>query len=399
MEIRIVRENELNEAAALANKIFRSGMQGDMGAFFPTLFRTGVSHSYGAFDPAGNLVSFMGLVPVQIKSGTGRILAFSVGAVCTDPQSRGLGLASELLNQCREHAERSGASLLFISGERSLYTRAGSLAFGRASKFVIKSNSDKPLEVAGETGSGSATATVRDMIPEDIFNVHNLLQQRPATIEWSLQELQQFIGSAPYAGVSGLRQHIRVVESLTGQIIAMGVFAVPMDPEVPEVEIPVTAAPPTADADVLRNGHLLEWAGNPEAMPLLISDAVSRFRLDELTAILPWHDAVLSEVLQQAFQVRPDNQNNAGTVMIVDAAALITQAGFSEDGQPDKPVISVLTDSQFELRIGDHTIPINGNSELCSVLFDPESPVLKPTGLSENPTTVQLPYMYGLYFI
>lgn len=403
MEFRIVRENELNQAAALANKVFRSGMQGDMGAFFPTLFRTGISHSYGAFDQKGNLVSFMGLVPVQIRSGAARIRAFSVGAVCTDPDSRGMGLASELLNHCREHAKRSGASLLFISGERSLYTRAGSLAFGKASKFVIKSNSSKPLEVTG------APEIVRDMIPEDIFTVHDLLQQRPATIEWSLQELQLFIGSAPYAGVSGLQQHIRVAESPAGQIVAMGVFAVPMEPtKGSEVEMLVTTesqkaekahASPAAKADTVRNGQMLEWAGDPEVMPFLISDAVSRYQLDELLVVLPWQDTRLSELMQQVFRALPDEQNNAGTAMIVDAAALIRQAGLSEESQSDKPSISILADSHYELHLGERTVPIDGDARLCSLLFDPNSPVLKSSGRNDIPVAVQLPYMYGLYFI
>ncbi len=417
MKIRKLQESELNQAAALANKVFCSEKQGDMGAFFPTLFRTGLSHSYGAFDQKGNLVSFMGLVPLRIISGTVRIDAFSVGAVCTDPSSRGLGLAGELLQQCREHALRAGASLLFISGDRSLYTRAGSMAYGGASKFVIKSDSAKLLEDNG------SQATVRDMLPEDIFTVHDLLQRRPATIDWSIQELQQFIGSAPLAGVSGLEQHIRVAESPVGQTTAMAVFAVPMDREIPSAPIdpsgstpptvttsqtspalsPTEASPasPTIEADVMRTGQMLEWAGDPEALPLLIADAVSRYLLDELTLILPWQDTRVSEVLQQAFQVSPDNQNNAGTVMIVDAAALITQVGLAEeDGQPDKPTISVLADSQFEFHTGGYSIPVDGGPELCSLLFDPDSPILKKSGLNGGiPSTVQLPYMYGLYFI
>ncbi|WP_410768375.1 GNAT family N-acetyltransferase [Fontibacillus sp. BL9] len=374
MEIRRVKKSELNQAVALANAVFCGDSQRDMGTFFPTLFQAGISHSYGAFDGEGRLVSFMGLVPLVIVSGSARLISFSVGAVCTEPQFRGLGLAGELLKQCREHARRVGASLLFISGDRSLYTRAGSLAFGQADKYQIE------LQAAQSLAGSSIKLNNRDMSAEDIFALHELLSQKNGSIEWSIQELQQFVGSAPFAGVSGLQQHIKIAESPEGDIAAAAVFAIPAS---------------LSDGHQ-RSGQMLEWAGEPEAVMNLIADAFSGYSLDVLTAILPWQDTAVSGLLQAA-GIQPEARSNAGTVLIADAAALVRQAGL-DGGKPDKPVISFFTDERFELRTAEGRIfPIDGTAELCSLLFDPQSPVRQKevNGLTAFP----LPYMYGLYFI
>ncbi|RCX23277.1 acetyltransferase (GNAT) family protein [Fontibacillus phaseoli] len=370
MEIRRVRENELNQAVALANTVFCGDNQKDMGFFFPTLFQAGISHSYGAFDGEGRLVSFMGLVPLVISSGSARLIAFSVGAVCTEPQFRGLGLAGELLKQCREHARRAGASLLFISGDRSLYTRAGSLAFGQAAKYQIG-----PQALAG---SGTKLHS-RDMIAEDIFALHALLSQKTAFIEWSVQELQQFVGSGPFAGVSGQEQHIKIAESSEGGIAAAAVFMVPA----------------SSEEGSHRSGQMLEWAGEPEAVMSLIADVISGYHLDDLMAVLPWQDTAVSGILQAA-GIQPETQNNAGTVLIADTAALIRQARLNGE-ETDKPTISCLAEERFELRTAEGTFPINGSAELCSLLFDPYSPVCR-NAMKER-IALPLPYMYGLYFI
>lgn len=370
MEIRRVREEELEQAAALANEIFCGSSEGYMGDCFPTLFQAGISHSYGAFDNSGKLVSFMGMVPTQIYAGRAALNAYSVGAVCTDPLYRGQGIASRLLDQCREHARKSGASLMFISGDRSLYTRAGSVPFGQAMKFEITPASSGQISM-------SQNYHLRDMMPEDLFDIHHLLRIKLGSFGWSIHELQQYIGSKPLATIQGQKQSVRIAEAPNGKLAAMAVMAIDDQPR-----------------DSKRRGQLIEWAGDPQAAGQLLVDAANRFGVDELTAFLPWQDT-LSSLLQQA-GIKATMEKNAGTVLLVDAEALIRQSGLdaSLEGMSS---YSILPNHQFEFITLDGLRLTGGPAELCSLLFDPDSLIRQP-GM-EFITTIPLPYMYGLYFI
>src|SRR5205085_4272748 len=55
----------------------------------------------------------------------------SIGAVGTEPEARGQGLASALMAEAAQHARDRGASLMLISGGRGLYHRLGYVEVGR----------------------------------------------------------------------------------------------------------------------------------------------------------------------------------------------------------------------------------------------------------------------------
>lgn len=141
MKIRLLNSNELQQAADLSDLVFGKPGQPSMGKSFPALFHPGVSHSYGAFTDEGELVAFMGLAPDVVRIGEARLNVFSIGSVCTHPDFRGQNLASTLLAECMDHARRSGASLVFVSGGRSLYRRAGCYDFGRVHYAMLDRSS------------------------------------------------------------------------------------------------------------------------------------------------------------------------------------------------------------------------------------------------------------------
>lgn len=187
MQIRRVLIHELSQAAALADSVFRSGRSPIMGTAFPALFSPGISHSYGAFNEQNQLVAFMGMTPLQIRTGDSVLNAFAIGSVCTDPDFRGSGVASALLKQCQAHAKAAKAPLLFISGDRSLYTRNGAVYFGQALRFELKA---KDFLRANQVEPPNSPI-IKNYDDSHIFSFHTLLQRKPASLGWSITELEQ----------------------------------------------------------------------------------------------------------------------------------------------------------------------------------------------------------------
>lgn len=371
MEFRLIKETELTEATLLAEEIFCESGERYMEYSFPAIFSPGVSQSYAAFNDQGKLVSFIGMVPLIIRSGNALLYAYSIGSVCTDPAYRGQGLAGQLFTLCQQHAKEAGASLMFISGDRSLYTRAGCAAFGKSSKYMIDSHVAERLTIQ------PSPWTFSEMESKDMFAVHDLMKHKSAAIQWSITDLGQFIGASPMANIHHMDQHIHVARTEEQEIVAVAIFAVP---RVHSSE---------------KAGMLIEYAGNHAAVIELLSHSIRQFELHSLSVTLPWQDVELSQRLRAA-DASVERQDNAGTVLVVNGNALITQTGYEESIANNK-TISVLPDGSYELHTPHGSSVIGGNPELCSLLFDPESTVEQST--DDKLQTLALPYMYGLYFI
>ncbi|MGF7049657.1 GNAT superfamily N-acetyltransferase [Paenibacillus sp. DS2015] len=374
MIFRLIQDHELGQAVTLVEDVFCTEGDRYMESSFPSLFRPGISHSYGAFDEQGKIVSFMGMVPVMIKSLNASLFAFSMGAVCTDPQYRGQGIASKLLDLCQQHAREAGASLLFISGERSLYTRVGSVHFGKSRKFVIDADMTYGLT------QGSLPWKIRDMEPTDIFTIHALLHRQSAAIQWGISDLQQAICAQPVANIQRQDQHIFVAESTNQEPAAFVVLAISKSHEGGEEPI----------------GTVVEWAGTSAAVIALLSHSIRQFHLSSLTLMVTWEQTELADLLDHAGVKPTSYESNAGTVLVVDGATLISQVGLDRTSDQNMN-IAVLPDGSYELTTLDSVTTIANEAELCSLLFDPDSPIT--TSGNTKVKTLPLPYMYGLYFI
>ncbi len=381
VNIRRVHIDELPMAAELANQVFCETGEQYMGTAFPTLFRPGVPHSYGAFDDTGKLVSFMGLVPVVITSGSEQITAFSIGAVCTHPDYRGQRLAGQLLERCRQHAIEAGASIIFISGDRSLYTRVGSQFFGRIHRFEL-TREHATMEPSG-------LWELRELEPRDLFAVHAQLQHPSAHVDMSIGELQQMLGAEAMAHVNQQQQKVLVAATSNG-IAGVAILSVPHSPPGDQH--------PSEHVSTFRTGSIIECAGRPDAVCELWLEAIRRFELSSLTVTIPWQDELMLAVAQ-ATGASSTTIRNGGTVMIVNGGALIAQTGLLGDLNDWASVHMTINDEDASYTVHTPTgeYKLADDVELCSLLFDRESDALA----AQNGAfpTVPLPYMYGLYFI
>lgn len=355
MQIRLIKPAELDQAALLADSIFRKPGATSMKELFPLIFRPGLSHSYAAITEDGKVAAFMGLVPSTIKTGDAFLNVFSIGAVCTDPAFRGQGLAGQLLQLCQAHAAEADAALIFVSGDRSLYTRAGCVPFGGTQFAELNASSAQALAAAaGEEW------TLRPMQPGDFFAVYRLLNEREAGHVYSPGELALLLGTEAYAGVLGLAQRT-LVALRDGSIEGFAAVAVPAAADVP--------APSTATA--------VEWAGQPSAVAALLAKAALCGGVGTLQVPVPWQERSLLALLRDA-GASLSGGANSGTVCIADRAALLRQT----EG----------------CRKGLDLSSVQDDKELLSLLFDPASP-LHTSDSSGESEAIPLPYMSGLRFI
>jgi predicted N-acetyltransferase YhbS len=355
MQLRLIKPAELDQAARLADSVFREPGATSMKELFPLIFRPGLSHSYAAIADDGTVAAFMGLVPSTIKTGDTFLNVFSIGAVCTDPAFRGQGLAGQLLQLCQSHAAEAEASLIFVSGDRSLYTRAGCVPFGGTQFAELNASSAQALAAAaGEEW------TLRPMQPGDFFAVYRLLNEREAGHVYSPGELALLLGTGAYAGVMGLAQRT-LVAVRDGSIEGFAAVAVPAAAEVP--------APNTATA--------VEWAGQPNAVAALLAKAGLCGGVGALQVPVPWQERGLLALLRDAGASLSAGANS-GTVCIADREALLRQT----EG----------------CRKGLDLSSVQDDKELISLLFDPASPLHSSDSSGES-EAIPLPYMSGLRFI
>lgn len=382
MNIKIMESHSLKQAVELSDRIFsKQPEQPSMGDSFPMIFEPGISHSYGAFDAEGKLNAFMGLVPFTIRAETAMLKAYSIGSVCTDPDSRGKGLAGELLNQCKAHAERSGASLIFISGARSLYTRADCRHFGRAMEHRLT-----PVEAEQIEGLIPNSYQVREMNPEDIFEVHQWIEKRSAAYVSSASELDKLLGASAFANVIRLDQKILIAEQ-DGHIAAFAVIGVPGSRMTPS-----------------RPATLIEWAGQDEAAAFLLTQALSLYSLPELIITLAWQDRELSGLLEAAGSTAAKTQNS-GTVYLVNGRELLRQIAPLLPEEAAGVLQAEGDHGPYLYKQGDETVTLDDEG-LLSLLFDPESPYRKSSADSSgtddqgyNLRPIPLPYSAGLQYI
>jgi predicted N-acetyltransferase YhbS len=120
----------------LTNRVFRR-RGGDMGVEFGYFLRRDNAPHLRVCLEDGRVVSHCGWRPYEALVMGSRIGIGAIGAVCTDPQFAGRGLASSLLADSLSDMRSSGVDLAMISGGRGLYRRAGAVSPGTHRQAVF----------------------------------------------------------------------------------------------------------------------------------------------------------------------------------------------------------------------------------------------------------------------
>lgn len=149
------RPDEFESVIELVDTIF-TAEKGHMQPAFPHLFNRGNAENLWIFVDEGRVVSHVGTVIDCVSISGCRLKVASAGSVGTREEYRGRGLAGACLDAGERSAVEKGASVVLISGRRSLYRRFGGIQVGKA--FAV----DIP---AGEPAGG---IEFQKAVPADI---------------------------------------------------------------------------------------------------------------------------------------------------------------------------------------------------------------------------------------
>lgn len=215
----------------------------------------------------------------------------SIGSVATHPDYRGRGYAGAVLERCLDDMRRKNASILIVSGERSLYRRNHCVPAGRLYQTSVT------RENLAEAPSG---LTVSSVTPEEWPGaLARLYQAEPVRFVRSADFLGQlcFWWNCNYP-------RLWLVES-GGEPLAYAMLSVgwPRDPE-------------------SRTGHLTEYAGSRaallDAMPAILKAA----DLDTAVLNVLGHDREMRHLLD-ARGVSVQATHLSGTHRLLDLPGLM----------------------------------------------------------------------------
>lgn len=379
--IRLLTQEETSQAVQLADLIFRDKEQVSMQSGFPYLYSQTFAHSFGVFEQ-DQLVAFMGLLPSVVHSGPAALTTFSLGSVCTHPDSRGHGHASQMLAEVQQHIDRAGASLLFVSGTRSLYRRAECHPFGEVKRFELGP------EQAAFIQAQSADISYRRADSYDMFRLHELASSRPVRFDQSIWDFAGLASAEAYATCVKLKQDLFVAER-NGEMIAFLAAALPQQLRPKQ--------PPFA----------VEWAGDAEAIVGLLAYAMEYGHTDTLSIPVSWHELDLLDRLKAIPDVTIRSEHNLGTIYIVNAKRLLHQLRPYLQAQ-DSALGDQLQIEKHE-ETGSYMLSLPAlpdllltAEELVSVLFLPNCAYKVPKeweAAAAKLFPVPLPYTGGLNYI
>lgn len=298
--IRLLQDNEFDAAIRLADSTFRDDEHKSMGDAYPFVFSPSLKQSYGAFVN-NELVAFMGFVPAIVQAGEARLHIYSVGAVCTHPDARGNGYASRLISSVFEHADQAGASLVLVSGNRSLYTRAGCYPFGRMKKYTLNQGNMTHIPSSAEdTGT-----RIREWRPTDLFKLVEIMRTRTAYYEQSVTDLAALNYAEAFASNVKMRHTVLVAER-QGEAVAFAIMAMAGE------QASLSA----------RNPFVVEWAGEAQATAAILAYAIRKFNIPNLDIRVNWFETDLMKML---VPIPAESERNSGTIHMVNADHLCKQ--------------------------------------------------------------------------
>ncbi|MGG3468199.1 GNAT family N-acetyltransferase [Neobacillus pocheonensis] len=266
VEFRLLKDDEFDQAVALADQTFRDDENTSMGEAFPQVFSPALKQSYGAFIN-GKLISFIGLVPSVIHLGSAEIQAYSIGSVCTHPDHRKKGYASILLNIVFDHVKRANAAILFISGSLPLYIKAGCLFYGKLNKYDIHKHD---LQI-------SEGYSVRELLPYDWFYLRKLIQARKVYCEQSIFEFAVLNQAKSYASILKMKHRILVAEAENEMkgFVVLGV----------------------SDSSAGEStSRVIEWGGDPQAIQAILAESF-QYGFSSIRMSIPTYEWELNRLL------------------------------------------------------------------------------------------------------
>lgn len=382
MDIRTLTGGDMKEAILLVDQTFRNDDRPSLALSSPKVFSGSLGQAIGGYE-GGRLVSFAGLVPSIIRVGEARLQVFSYGAVCTHPDFRGRGYASLLLDYAKRHVDKAGASILLVSGTRSLYTDAGCHPFGAFRRHTVSADRTEALAPRLSPGVQCRLADAADW-----FRLQELSASRSVHYEQSVWDLADLHAAAAVTSMQRMEQTTLIAER-DGKAVAFCVLALLRD---------------GTDYGA-RNSYVLEWAGRAEDVCAIVLHALANGLADRLDITVGWQEEEMERLLAGAGTSA--DECNSGTVHIVNPAALLEQLrpywDRAADIEGDVPQVRVGEDGTCIIAIGSCERVALNSAQLTALLFDKEPEGLAPDrewlDAAAPFLPIPFPYTKGLNYV
>ena len=128
---------QIESVIALADRVFRPGTPGGMARLYPLLYHPERLEQLRIFTTNSHPVSLAGMILNKLEAFGCQTRVACVGSVCTDKAHRGRGLAGRLIDDAVARATTAGATIMLISGHRTLYSRRGAQIVGRFHNYTV----------------------------------------------------------------------------------------------------------------------------------------------------------------------------------------------------------------------------------------------------------------------
>jgi predicted N-acetyltransferase YhbS len=324
VEIRACRDGELAAVTALASRVFCND-DGDMGADYPLLFAPENQDGLQLAVDRGVPVAHVGVCIRDAVILGAPLRVAGIGAVCTDPEYRGRGLASTLMEEARRYARDRGASLMLISGGRGLYHRLGYVTVGRFDRYQWTAAQLQPLRRPEIELSPYAEA--------DLPEVAALHQREPIRFLRPAADWRKLLN----AGLLMNRPSQLWLVRQEGHLAAyIGVLT-----------------PPPASSASRPAVRIHEFGGSKTALAAALPVLLDRWGLTEAILVTQAGDIEFSSVAGR-HGWRPQTIPFPGTLGVIDASTLISSVG---------PVLAERAPAEYEIEAAGDAMTLSADGE------------------------------------
>lgn len=156
---RLIRPNEFREAMALTERCFGYD-SGGLEARMPHCFDASRPERHAVVKRDGAVVSHVACIPAELRAGNANIECHGIAGVATDPDHRGNGYMTQLIEFWLDRLSSKGVPLAELEGDRVGYGHFGWENAGRETGYRI---TDRSFAVGSD-----GTDTVRPYEEDDI---------------------------------------------------------------------------------------------------------------------------------------------------------------------------------------------------------------------------------------
>ncbi len=336
---RAVRAGEMEALRRLTDIVFRPLMPEQ----YPQLFNLDNCENLRVCFDGDRCVSHVGMVQRHASILGCPIKVCCIGAVATDPEYRGLGLASACFHDAVDKAHADGVDVMLVSGGRGLYTTNGCQHAGLHYRVNIDSGSE------GDLHHG---ITVEEATTQDMELIRECYRTEPVRFTRPLADYR-FFDQSGWAMNSPAK--FLAIKSAAGREF-LG-YVVIRNPR------PDTAA------------SLAEFGGDRDAVQAALVHCIQHYKLKAINFQVQDTDAaMLARCRESGWEMKPCAAS--GTIKIINMQQLMNKLTplFSERAEPD--VVAALecsiSGNDCVFRLGADSVTINRDDTVRLIFGDHE---------------------------